>query len=98
MLLHGATFEAQKALEVGLVYEIVESRALETRVSEFARELCESNSAQSMQATKKMFAEIANLPLEEALEYAINANAKTRESDDCRKGIGAFLAKEKITW
>jgi methylglutaconyl-CoA hydratase len=25
-------------------------------------------------------------------------NAEARGSDDCRRGIAAFLSKEKITW
>jgi methylglutaconyl-CoA hydratase len=34
----------------------------------------------------------------QALEYAANMNAATRMTDDCKKGIAAFLKKEKITW
>jgi methylglutaconyl-CoA hydratase len=38
------------------------------------------------------------LNLEEAIQYAAEMNAETRASDDCKKGINAFLNKEKISW
>lgn len=98
LLLRGSIFSAKDALELGLVYKIVEPEELGQAVTSFAEELCRSNSAQSMMATKTMFADIMDMPLREALDYAITANAKTRESADCRKGIAAFLAKEKLTW
>jgi methylglutaconyl-CoA hydratase len=34
----------------------------------------------------------------EALEFAAQMNAHARATDDCKKGIDAFLNKEKISW
>jgi len=41
---------------------------------------------------------VQNLPLAVALEHAATMNAEARATDDCKKGIAAFLNKEKISW
>jgi methylglutaconyl-CoA hydratase len=38
------------------------------------------------------------MPLEEALNFAAEMNARARSSDECQKGIRAFLDKQKIAW
>jgi methylglutaconyl-CoA hydratase len=45
-----------------------------------------------------MIAKIPELNLEDAIQYAAEMNASARASDDCKKGINAFLNKEKLTW
>jgi methylglutaconyl-CoA hydratase len=45
-----------------------------------------------------MIAEVQNLSMNEALQYAAKMNMKARKSDDCKKGINAFLNKEKLSW
>jgi methylglutaconyl-CoA hydratase len=51
-----------------------------------------------MGVTKQMIGKVQGLPLEDALTFAAEMNAKARGSDDCRRGISAFLNKEKISW
>ena len=44
---------------------------------------------------------MANFPgnsINEQLEMAATYNAKARATNDCKKGISAFLNKEKLTW
>jgi methylglutaconyl-CoA hydratase len=36
--------------------------------------------------------------LDEQLQMAAEANAQARASNDCKKGISAFLNKEKLSW
>jgi methylglutaconyl-CoA hydratase len=38
------------------------------------------------------------MPIEEALQLAATTNAQIRQSDDCKKGIAAFLNKESLKW
>ena len=45
-----------------------------------------------------MLAEIQNLSLDEGLDLAVNKNAMARESEDCKKGIDAFLNKKNLNW
>lgn len=51
-----------------------------------------------MALTKEMLASIQDKDLNAALEYAAQMNAKARTSEDCKKGIHAFLNKETVKW
>ena len=51
-----------------------------------------------MAITKKMIAAIPEKNLGEALEYAAAMNARARATEDCKKGIEAFLDKEQVKW
>ncbi|WP_345117948.1 enoyl-CoA hydratase/isomerase family protein [Hymenobacter algoricola] len=98
LLLTGDIISAQAATDFGLVNFLVSSEELAGSVYEFARRLCVQNSGQSMALTKEMLARIPEMPLEDSLRYAAQLNAEARGSVDCRRGIAAFLNKEKITW
>ena len=98
LLLSGGLISSDLAYQYGIVNFQKSAEELEDSVNQFAKQLCETNSAQSMALTKQMIAEIQTMPLEDALYYAAEMNAKARGTDDCKKGIGAFLNKEKIVW
>ena len=98
LLLSGRIINAQEAKSYGLINEIVEADKLEQHVYDFARELCKNNSGQSMTYTKQMIAAVQEMSLEEGLEYAASQNASARGSEDCKKGIAAFLSKDPISW
>ena len=98
LLLSGDLIDSQTAFDYGIVNYLVEAENLEMEVNAFARKLCTQNSAQSMSLTKEMIGKIQEMNLEDALYYASEMNAKARASEDCKKGIGAFLNKEKIEW
>ncbi len=98
LLLTGTLFEASKAVSYGLINWVVAADELGQKVLEFANQLISDNSAQSMAMTKKMIHEFQPLSLEYSLELAVQKNAKARETEDCKKGISAFLNKEKVKW
>ncbi len=98
LLLTGDVFTADKALGYGLINEVVEAESLEETVYNFASRLCKQTSAQSLALVKEMLAEVQHLTLEEGLDYATRMNATARATDDCKKGIAAFLNKEKLSW
>lgn len=98
ILLSGEILEAHQAQELGLINYVVESAMIEETVHEFAVKLCRQTSSQSIAATKTMLAHVPQLTLEEAIDYAAKMNAQTRASEDCKKGINAFLNKEKLSW
>ena len=98
LLLSGELVAAEKAVELGLINQSVEPEVLEVTVDSFAKMLVEKNSAESMAITKLMIAEIQNMDLDNGLNYASEMNAKARTSEDCQKGIAAFLNKEKLSW
>lgn len=98
LLLTGEVFNAEKAMEYGLINKVVASAELAETVNAFAQQLCVQTSAQSVGMVKEMLAEVQQLSLEEGLHYAANMNANARATADCQKGIAAFLNKEKIKW
>jgi methylglutaconyl-CoA hydratase len=98
LLLSGDLVSAEEAQAQGLINYITTPDKLESDVHRFASRLITTNSAQSMSTTKQMIAAVQSMTLEQALEYASLMNAKARASEDCQRGIDAFLNKEKIIW
>ena len=98
LLLSGKLIDAQRAVDIGLVNGLATAAELDATVSDFATSLVKKNSRQSMAFTKQMIAAVQEMGLEEGLQHAAEVNAKARASEDCQKGIGAFLNKEKIKW
>ncbi|NEM97330.1 enoyl-CoA hydratase/isomerase family protein [Pontibacter burrus] len=98
LLLTGDLISAAEAANYGLVNYVVPAEELEQRVEDFAQKLCAENSRQSMEVTKEMIARVQEMTLEEGLQYAAEMNAVARSSEDCQRGIAAFLNKEIISW
>ena len=98
ILLTGDVFNAERALQYNLINQIIPAVELEKAVFNFAQKLCRQASSQSMALVKEMLANVQSMDVNKALEYAAQTNASARASDDCKKGIAAFLAKEKLTW
>jgi methylglutaconyl-CoA hydratase len=90
LLLTGDVFEAEKALEFGLINEIVPADKLAETVFAFAQKLCVQTSAQSTAMVKEMLAQVQEKTLEEGLQYAANMNAAARNTEDCKKGINCW--------
>lgn len=98
LLLTGNLISADEAKHIGIVNNVVERIALEKTVSEFAGRLVTTTSSQSLALTKTMISEVQHMKLEEALEFAAEQNAQARATDDCKKGIEAFLNKQELKW
>lgn len=98
LLLSGELVSDESAVQFGLVNKIVNKEKLETAVIDFAIRLIKNNSGQSMGLTKRMIGEVQSMKLEDALEYAAEKNVEARASNDCKKGIQAFLNKENLIW
>ena len=98
LLLSGDIINAQEAQKIGLVNFISNAKNIEKDVLKFAKNLISKTSANSLALTKNLINQIQNIKLEDALNFAAELNAKARESEDCKKGVSAFLNKEKINW
>ncbi len=98
LLLTGNLITAGTALELGIVHKLADQASLVMEVDGFAKKLIEGASSQSLALTKSLITEVQHLPLEEALDFAARENAAARATDDCKKGIEAFLKKEPLTW
>ncbi len=98
LLLTGDLINAQEAQKIGLVNFISDAENIKKDVLKFAENLISKTSANSLALTKNLINQIQNIKLEDALNFAAELNAKARESEDCKKGVSAFLNKEKINW
>jgi len=98
LLLSGFLINAQKAVEMSLITQIVEKKELRKFVESYAQDLVRSNSAASMGLTKTMIAKVQGMDIDQAMDLATKTNATVRESDDCKRGIEAFLNGEQIFW
>lgn len=98
LLLSGDLISAQKAANLGIITELVESDQLMAKVTEFTEKLVEKNSANSMQATKLLLRNIHREERDQKLLLAAKMNAESRSNQDCKDGIAAFLNKETPNW
>ena len=98
LLFTGDLISAARAKEINLINFITEKNKIEQEVLDFASKLCVSASTQSLALTKQLITNVQDLPLTEALDYAAEMNAHARSTEDCKKGIDAFLNKNQIKW
>jgi methylglutaconyl-CoA hydratase len=97
LLLTGRIFDAEEALRIGLVKEIVPAERLMERARGLAAELME-NSPMSLAYTKRLLTDHTRSELDAQIESAIHENAGIRASADFREGIASFLGKRKPKW
>ncbi len=98
LLLGGEVIDASEALRVGLVHEVTPKGSFEARVSWWTDHVMGSLSHKALVSTKQLLRSVAGMGLAEASETAVAANALARSTDDCKRGIAAFLAKETLRW
>ena len=98
LMLTGRVISAEEAFNLGLVQRLVSTDNITSIVNQTAQELCESTSQQAVASIKEMLKTIPSMSRDQALDYAAKQNAVARGSEDCRKGIDAFLQKQPLKW
>ncbi|MGY3052349.1 methylglutaconyl-CoA hydratase [Pedobacter sp. UYEF25] len=94
LLYTGKIISAKEALDGKLINFVTNPEEINQKVHNFALDLCNSSSQSSLEATKTLI----NKNIDVELEVAVKTNAEIRETDDFKKGINAFLNKQKINW
>jgi len=97
LLLTGRIFDAEEAMRIGLLTQIVPQEQLMTRARELAAQLIEC-SPLSIAYTKRLLTEHARAELDVQIEAAIRENAGIRATHDFHEGITSFLEKRKPQW
>ena len=97
-VLRGDILDASTAKERRLITEVVEDDELRPAVFEFAETLARTTSPSSLSLTKDLFQRFDEMDERSAVDYAVQLNALARKTDDFKKGIEAFLKKEKLQW
>jgi len=98
LLLSGELIDAQTASDYGLINFTCQKKEIAKTVQSYAINLSRSVSANSLALGKELINSVQDLSLEDSLNLAVKMNVETRSSVDCRKGISAFLNKEKLKW
>lgn len=98
LLLTGRLISAGEAMETGIISKVVDPETIETNVNAFAQQLVTGASAQSLATTKKLIGQVQSMSMADALHLAAAENAKARATEDCKKGIDAFLNKQELKW
>jgi len=98
LLLTGNLINASRAEEIGLINSVIEKNKISDWVKQFAKDLCNETSSQSIAATKELLSKVSSPELNAVLDLAARMNANARSSEDCKKGIDSFIKKEKINW
>ena len=97
LFLTGARFTARRALEVGLVHEVVPGSELDEAVGRRVRAILASG-PEAVSAAKALIARIAPLAPEQAAPITVEAIAARRASAEGREGMRAFLEKRRPGW
>jgi methylglutaconyl-CoA hydratase len=98
LLLTGDLISATRAAEIGLISGTLPADTIADTVWATLQRLIRENAAGSIEVTKRMLADLATLPVDDALKFAAKMNAHARATAECQRGISAFLNKEKIEW
>ena len=98
LLLTGRVIDATEAMRMGLVQYVVAESEVSGFVEGLARGCAEGTSGAALAQVKQMLREIPAMSRDQALDYAAGMNAHARATQDCIKGMDAFLNKQKLTW
>jgi enoyl-CoA hydratase len=92
LLLAGEPIDAERALAIGLVEEVVDDDAVAARADALARTIA-AHSPIATQAVKAALRAALSTPLEAGLRYENELHVLCMQSQDRREGIAAFQQK-----
>ena len=98
LVLQGNIIDAQESFKLGLISKVVPSIELEKTGRQLANDLIATNSGTSMGLIKELLARVYGMETGDALDYASHLNALTRMTDDCKRGVDAFLNSKPLKW
>jgi methylglutaconyl-CoA hydratase len=97
LFLTGERFDAERALEIGLVNKVVPGEALDEKVGEIVRQLL-SSGPEAVAKCKELLQRVPGMSLEEAKGYTAEMIAGLRVSPEGQEGMAAFLEKRRPKW
>ncbi len=97
LALTGNRIDAQEALRIGLVDEVVTHPLLDRRVDELATQIA-SKSAVAVRLAKAAVKASARLPLDQGLRYEQTLFTLAIAAEDKEEGVRAFVEKRAPQW
>ena len=95
LLLTGLLIDANEAVRVGLINEVVEPAVLIDRAKSLAKE-CAEGGPNALAKTKEHLHQFSRQAL--SIEDAARASAAPRLTEECQTGLRAFFAKQAAPW
>lgn len=96
-LMTGRRMSAARALQFGLVNDVVPADQLDACVDGWVQDILRS-APLAVRAIKQVAAQSAHLPLADAFAARYSCEDARRASDDCREGPAAFAEKRPPRW
>ncbi|MDM0042915.1 enoyl-CoA hydratase/isomerase family protein [Variovorax dokdonensis] len=91
-------FSAAEAMRIGLVHEVVAADALDAKLEEIVKSLCNAGPA-AVRACKQLIEDVAGRDIDDALvARTVKGIADIRASEEGREGVRSFLEKRKPSW
>lgn len=97
MLATGRLYDAEFALRIGLVNQVVKPEQLDAAVDELANEIS-TKSTYTVSLGKQAFYRQLQMPVSDAYEYAGELVVRNMAHPDAKEGIRAFIEKRKPKW
>lgn len=97
LLLFGDNIEADEALRIGLINQIVAPEDLLNAAVKIAKQGLKG-APQAIHRTKVLMEALSIRGIEDDLDIAMDFHHKARHSGEAREGIQAFLEKRKPAW
>lgn len=97
MLATGRLHDADFALRVGLVNQVVAPADLDSAIEELANEIA-TKSTYTVSVGKQAFYRQLQMPVADAYEYAGEVVVRNMAHADAKEGIRAFVEKRKPKW
>ncbi len=94
MVLMGERFDAERALEMGLITRAVSPENIDEEITQVLKGLTEKSPI-GMKIGKEAFYAMADMPFEEAVDYLSGKIAEVAATEDAQEGITAFIEKRK---
>jgi methylglutaconyl-CoA hydratase len=95
--LTGERLTAQRALEAGLVNQVVPAEELDRAVQEKAAQLI-SSGPKALAMCKELLQKVLGMDFDNAKTYTADMIARMRIGDEGQEGMNAFLNKRKPKW
>jgi methylglutaconyl-CoA hydratase len=95
--LSGEPFSAATARQAGLVHDVVESAALDVRVTA-AAETVRNLAPQAVRDTKALLRRLRDMPEEAGWDAVVAGNVRARLSSEAQEGLRAFRERRAPVW
>ncbi|HVE76608.1 MAG TPA: enoyl-CoA hydratase-related protein [Actinomycetota bacterium] len=97
MFMTGERFDAERAVQGGLVHFAVPDEQLDTKVEEVVSNLV-GGAPDALLEARRLLSKVVGRGPEEVADMTVEVLTQRRGSDEAKEGIAAFLEKRKPRW